>query len=115
MGGDAYIAGQADEPLTLTNKPISVVLFGLDMVRSTHEWSRSIGESVSCRVGVHTGECIGGIVGTEMQRYHLFGALMSGVEVLESTAPEGMFRSARPARMPWSARCGRRTSLGRSS
>jgi len=87
--GDAYIAGQADEPLTLTNKPISVVLFGLDMVRSTHEWSRNMGESVSCRVGVHMGECIGGIVGTEMQRYHLFGALMSGVEVLESTAPEG--------------------------
>merc|ERR1712113_885772 len=44
---------------------------------------------IGLRVGVHHGECIGGIVGTEMQRYHLFGDLMSGVEVLESTAPEG--------------------------
>jgi guanylate cyclase len=87
--GDAYIAGQAESPLTEKNKPISVVLFGLDMVRKTHEWARGMGENVSCRVGVHSGECIGGIVGTEMQRYHLFGDLMSGLEVLESTAPEG--------------------------
>merc|ERR1712190_705683 len=27
--------------------------------------------------------------GTEMQRYHLFGELMTVLEVLESTAPEG--------------------------
>eukprot|EP00438_Fugacium_kawagutii_P005497 Skav227041 [mRNA] locus=scaffold72:374131:380220:+ [translate_table: standard] len=47
------------------------------------------GWSVSCRVGIAHGECIGGIVGTEMQRYHLFGELMSELEVLESTAPEG--------------------------
>merc|ERR1712151_1488090 len=46
-------------------------------------------KTVSCRVGVHRGECIGGIVGTEMQRYHLLGDLLSVVEVLESTAPEG--------------------------
>jgi len=87
--GDAYIAGQAETPLTSKNKPINVLLFGLDMVKATHEWSRSMGENVSCRVGVHSGECIGGIVGTEMQRYHLFGGLMRGLEVLESTAPEG--------------------------
>jgi len=87
--GDAYIAGQADFPLTYKNSPMSVVLFGLDMIRATHEWSRMKGESVSCRVGVHTGDCIGGIVGTEMQRYHLFGRLMTDLEVLESTAPEG--------------------------
>lgn len=88
--GDAYIAGQAEAPLTSKNKPINVLLFGLDMVKATHEWSRGMGENVSCRVGVHSGECIGGIVGTEMQRYHLFGGLMRGLEVLESTAPEGL-------------------------
>ena len=40
-------------------------------------------------MGVHSGECIGGIVGTRNTRYHLFGQLLAGVEVLESTAPEG--------------------------
>merc|ERR1712039_244624 len=87
--GDAYIAGQAEPPLTYRNSPLSVVLFGLDMIRMTHDWSRKRGENVSCRVGVHSGACIGGIVGKRMQRYHLFGSLMTGLEVLESTAPEG--------------------------
>jgi class 3 adenylate cyclase len=96
--GDAYIAGQAEYPLTDRNKPISVVLFGLDMVRKTHEWARGMGTNVTCRVGIHTGECIGGIVGTEMQRYHLFGNLMSVVEVLESTAPEGKVQTSQACR-----------------
>lgn len=87
--GDAYIACQAGVPLSLRNSPLSVVLFGLDMVRKTKEWAEGKGETVSCRVGVHTGECIGGLVGRDLQRYHLFGELMSEVEVLESTAPEG--------------------------
>merc|ERR1712232_511360 len=47
------------------------------------------GERVRCRVGVNTGKCIGGIIGTEMQRYHLFGELMDSLDALESTAPEG--------------------------
>merc|ERR1712176_325577 len=32
--------------------------------------------------------CVGGIVGIEMQRYHLFGEITRVVEFLESTAPE---------------------------
>eukprot|EP00929_Paragymnodinium_shiwhaense_P101903 TRINITY_DN65096_c0_g1_i1.p1 TRINITY_DN65096_c0_g1~~TRINITY_DN65096_c0_g1_i1.p1 ORF type:complete len:1220 (+),score=298.09 TRINITY_DN65096_c0_g1_i1:104-3763(+) len=87
--GDAYIAGQAEQPLTEQNSPSAVVVFGFAMVRVTAEWSQKHGFSVTCRVGVHHGPCIGGVVGSNMQRYHLFGSLMSGVEVLESTAPEG--------------------------
>jgi len=87
--GDAYIAGQAEHTLTDENSPATVVRFGLEMVLAVHAWSRRHGEKVSCRVGVHHGDCIGGIVGIRMQRYHLFGRLMSDVEVLESTAPEG--------------------------
>jgi len=87
--GDAYIAGQAEQPLTITHSPTAVILFGLAMVKETLDWAEDLKEKVTCRVGVHHGACLGGVVGTEMQRYHLFGALMSGVEVLESTAPEG--------------------------
>jgi len=87
--GDAYIAGTAEAPLTPTNTPVGVLLFGLAMIEAVHAWSRDMGESVTCRVGVHYGECIGGVVGTGMQRYHLFGKLLCGMEILESTAPEG--------------------------
>eukprot|EP00929_Paragymnodinium_shiwhaense_P099849 TRINITY_DN61752_c0_g1_i1.p1 TRINITY_DN61752_c0_g1~~TRINITY_DN61752_c0_g1_i1.p1 ORF type:complete len:1137 (-),score=218.82 TRINITY_DN61752_c0_g1_i1:445-3855(-) len=93
--GDAYIAGQADFPLTSRNNPISVIRFGMDMVQATQAWSKRRGWSVNCRVGVHTGDCIGGFVGTGMQRYHLFGEMMNILEVLESTAPEGMVQVSR--------------------
>jgi len=87
--GDAYIAGMAEAPLTVENLPINVVHFGLDMVRAVDDWALKMGVEVACRVGIHYGECIGGIVGTDMQRYHLFGDLLMGLEILESTAPEG--------------------------
>eukprot|EP00928_Gymnodinium_smaydae_P037321 TRINITY_DN2592_c0_g4_i1.p1 TRINITY_DN2592_c0_g4~~TRINITY_DN2592_c0_g4_i1.p1 ORF type:complete len:1116 (+),score=211.94 TRINITY_DN2592_c0_g4_i1:72-3419(+) len=87
--GDAYIAGMAEHTLTRTNSPTAVTLFGLDMIEAVHEWSQALGgDPVTCRVGIHHGACIGGIVGTGMQRYHIFGEMMAGVEVLESTALE---------------------------
>eukprot|EP00927_Polykrikos_kofoidii_P008877 TRINITY_DN13703_c0_g1_i1.p1 TRINITY_DN13703_c0_g1~~TRINITY_DN13703_c0_g1_i1.p1 ORF type:complete len:1132 (-),score=134.37 TRINITY_DN13703_c0_g1_i1:348-3743(-) len=87
--GDAYIAGQAGWPLTQRNAPVSVVLFGLEMIRAVHLWAKERGWDVSCRVGVHTGPCIGGIVGTEMMRYHLFGDSMHVLELMESTSLKG--------------------------
>eukprot|EP00929_Paragymnodinium_shiwhaense_P021623 TRINITY_DN14055_c0_g1_i1.p1 TRINITY_DN14055_c0_g1~~TRINITY_DN14055_c0_g1_i1.p1 ORF type:complete len:482 (-),score=60.57 TRINITY_DN14055_c0_g1_i1:85-1530(-) len=87
--GDAYIAGQAGWPLTQRNCPISVVHFGLEMIDAVHRWARERGEDVSCRVGVHTGTCIGGIVGMEMMRYHLFGGLMTVLDLIESTSEKG--------------------------
>lgn len=87
--GDAYIAGMAEPPLTDENSPYSAILFGLDMVRAVDDWAQKMKVDVACRVGIHHGECIGGIVGTEMQRYHLFGDMLAVLEILESTALEG--------------------------
>lgn len=87
--GDAYIAGQAGWPLTRRSSAVGVIQFGLDMIREVHKWSREKGEELSCRVAVHMGSCIGGIVGVEMQRYHLFGDLMNVLELLESTSEKG--------------------------
>lgn len=92
--GDAYIAGQAETPLTRRNSPLEVAKFALDMIRRVHEWSTSHEQVVNCRVGIHTGECVGGIVGCNMQRYHLFGKMMSEAEILESTAPAGYVQAS---------------------
>ncbi|CAK9086727.1 unnamed protein product [Durusdinium trenchii] len=106
--GDAYIAGQAEPPLTLDNYPPNVIRFGLKMIGATKKWSSEAwrkwswrvapwplwplasdsDETIGVRVGVHSGECIGGIVGIDKQRYHLFGQLIHQLELLESTAPE---------------------------
>jgi hypothetical protein len=93
--GDAYIAAQAEKPLTEKNRVLSVLKFAREMIRQTEAWSTRAGESVRCRVGVNRGKCIGGIVGTEMQRYHLFGELMDSLDALESTAPEGRVHLSR--------------------
>lgn len=90
--GDAYIAGQAEQPLTERNTPVSVVLFGLDMIDATAQWASALGVNVTCRVGVHHGKCVGGIVGTRKQRYHLFGHFMTALDILEATSREGMLQ-----------------------
>lgn len=96
--GDAYIAGMAEPYLTDQHSAVRVVEFGLAMIKATAKWSerlRQRGEAykdanVRCRVGVHHGECVGGIVGTGMMRYHLFGEFMSIVDILEATSKEGV-------------------------
>mmetsp|Transcript_55311 Transcript_55311/g.124238 ORF Transcript_55311/g.124238 Transcript_55311/m.124238 type:complete len:1325 (-) Transcript_55311:38-4012(-) len=100
--GDAYIAGQADPPLTDINLPTEVVRFALSILRATAEFINEVEDfyagasSVSCRVGVHTGECIGGIVGERMQRYHLFGDLLTELDLVESTAGPGRVHVSNP-------------------
>lgn len=96
--GDAYIAGQAERPLSARLAPISVVLFALDMTRTCEEWASDLGVDVQCRVGIHFGACVGGIVGTGMQRYHLFGRFMGVLELLESTSAKGMVHVSTPCK-----------------
>uniref|UniRef100_A0A7S4RGT7 Guanylate cyclase domain-containing protein n=1 Tax=Alexandrium monilatum TaxID=311494 RepID=A0A7S4RGT7_9DINO len=103
--GDAYIAGMAEAPLTATNSPASVVNFALDVVQAVQVWAKDLGVDVNCRVGVHYGQCIGGVVGQSMRfklgaesGYQLFGALMAELEILESTAPEGQVQISRACR-----------------
>jgi class 3 adenylate cyclase len=89
--GDAYIAGMAEHTLTRKHSAVSVIKFGLAMIDAVHAWAKKLGgdaTDVTCRVGVHHGECIGGIVGSGMMRYHIFGKMMTCMEVLESTAPK---------------------------
>jgi len=96
--GDAYIGGQAEYPLTEENSPTKVIQFGIAMISEVITWSKRLGVNVRCRVGVHHGQCIGGIVDKAMQRYHIFGELMHVIEILESTAPEGGIQVSRACR-----------------
>ncbi|CAK9011040.1 unnamed protein product [Durusdinium trenchii] len=88
--GDAYIAGMAEPPLTAKQSPIEVVKFGMAMIEATARWAENLGVQVTCRVGVHHGQCVGGVVGKGMQRYHLFGNFMSQLDTLEATSREGI-------------------------
>jgi len=110
--GDAYIAGMAWvtgengaplQKLTEKNSTLQVVKFGLAMIKATADWDEGMkikklvepNVRVTCRVGVHHGQCIGGIVGTGMMRYHLFGQFMGQVDILEATSREGQCQISR--------------------
>jgi len=105
--GDAYIAGMAQPHLTDQHSAVNVVEFGLAMIKATAKWSERLRQrgneykdaNVRCRVGVHHGECVGGIVGTGMMRYHLFGEFMSIVDILEATSKEGVCQISDACRM----------------
>lgn len=104
--GDAYIAGMAQPYLTDQHSAVRVVEFGLAMIKATAKWSERLRQkdeykdaNVRCRVGVHHGECVGGIVGTGMMRYHLFGEFMSIVDILEATSKEGVCQISDACRM----------------
>jgi len=113
--GDAYIAAQAEQPLTFSKSPLSAVHFGLAMLSATEAWSEARRHTVKCRVGIHYGQCMGGVVGESMMRYHLFGQMMTIVEVLESTAPEGGLQVSHTCRSAVEKEVGKRAmsrSLG---
>ncbi|CAE7389002.1 gcy-21 [Symbiodinium natans] len=85
--GDAYIAGQAEPPLTEENRPPSVIDFGLSMVKATQEWAKETGEDIQCRVTWPTVQQLAWHFFRRQQRYHLFGLLIHQLELLEATAP----------------------------
>lgn len=87
--GDAYVAGMAEPPLTERHSVVTMLRFALSMAEKTDAWSLRRGEEVRLRAGVHNGQCVGGVVGRDMQRYHLFGSLCSILDLVEGTSTPG--------------------------
>ena len=49
------------------------------------------GEAVTIRIGIHTGPCVSGLVGTKLPKFSIFGDSMNTASRMESTAPHGAF------------------------
>mmetsp|Transcript_100600 Transcript_100600/g.217141 ORF Transcript_100600/g.217141 Transcript_100600/m.217141 type:complete len:1173 (+) Transcript_100600:120-3638(+) len=69
----------------------TMLLLATDLLCATELYRErsGLGGEFGLRVGVHSGSGVGGVVGTVMQRYHIFGPTVRIAEVLESTAPSG--------------------------
>eukprot|EP00929_Paragymnodinium_shiwhaense_P106999 TRINITY_DN72939_c0_g1_i1.p1 TRINITY_DN72939_c0_g1~~TRINITY_DN72939_c0_g1_i1.p1 ORF type:complete len:1294 (-),score=169.11 TRINITY_DN72939_c0_g1_i1:134-4015(-) len=90
MIGDAYIcvSGLPDYNQG-RHSAAAALLLGCELVQAVARYKTlcSLPKTLGLRAGVHSGSCVGGIVGSTMQRYHLFGRTMRIVELLESSAP----------------------------
>ncbi len=47
------------------------------------------GEVVSIRIGLHTGACVTGLIGTKLPKFSVFGDSMNTASRMESTCTPG--------------------------
>ena len=75
--GDCYVAigfndAKKRNPI---KEAINLVNFGLEMVKIIEKVRDLINyDDLNMRIGIHTGVVIGGIIGTEVVRYDIYGA-----------------------------------------
>ncbi|XP_038070318.1 uncharacterized protein LOC119739438 [Patiria miniata] len=84
--GDAYmVASGLPEPTA--NHACEIACMALDLLREVQLFRipHLPAESLSLRVGLHSGSCVAGVVGIKMPRYCLFGDTVNTASRMEST------------------------------
>ena len=89
--GDCYVVMgyQTDRNRVPGKEAENVLLFAKELVQVIEDNNKAHGISLSMRVGIHTGEVIGGITGTNIVRYDIYGADVLIANKMESNGEAG--------------------------
>ena len=52
------------------------------------------GQPVQIRIGIHTGPCVSGLVGTKLPKFSIFGDTMNTASRMESTCVPGSIQAS---------------------
>jgi class 3 adenylate cyclase len=89
--GDCYVAlGYTGSKVrSISAECYNLARFALQLVKTIEEVNEKHGISLGMRIGIHTGDIIGGIVGTNIVRYDIYGADVLMSNKMESTGKVG--------------------------
>ena len=99
--GDAYVVcsgALSEEPEA--GHAATVVAMGLEMLDAVSAAADSSGLNVGARIGVHSGELVGGIIGTVRFHFDMWGEAVAGAVAMEEGGAKGSLHiSAATARL----------------
>jgi phospholipid-translocating ATPase len=89
--GDCYVAMgyRGDYKRNPAVECLNVVSFAFKMVQIIEEVNQSINAELNMRIGIHTGDAIGGITGTNVVRYDIYGKDVMIANKMESNGVPG--------------------------
>ena len=93
--GDCYVvlsfsnSGDEDKDRDPLKECSNMINMALDMVKSIKKTNRDKGTSLNMRIGMHTGEVIAGITGTNIVRYDIYGPDVDIANKMESGGSPG--------------------------
>ena len=98
--GDAMLVScGAPEPSPASESAPRIAKCALDMLSAVQAFShrfedRLCGHTLHARVGIHTGKVLGGVIGSQLPRYQLFGSAVDEVQLMESSSEPGKVRAS---------------------
>lgn len=93
--GDCYVvlsfsnSGDEEKERDPSKECSNMINMALDMVKSIKKTNRDKGTSLNMRIGMHTGEVIAGITGTNIVRYDIYGPDVDIANKMESGGAAG--------------------------
>jgi class 3 adenylate cyclase len=89
--GDCYVAlgYTGNTSRSVTTECFNLAMFALQLVSTIHEVNEKHGINLNMRIGIHTGNIIGGIAGTNIVRYDIYGKDVLLANKMESSGQLG--------------------------